>query len=72
MCAGMVVKMITRMAGPGGINPPGSVITIDDNRATELISGGYAVALDEPKIVEQPKEPEPVEVKPAGKKKKKK
>lgn len=51
------------MAGPEGTSPPGSVITVDDEQAEILTKLGYAVKVDEPKIVE----PQDVAEKPAKK-----
>lgn len=31
------------MAGPGGVYPPGSLITLDSKQAQQLIDGGYAI-----------------------------
>ena len=39
----MIVKLITRMAGPEGVFPPGSVVTLDDGKAQKLIERGYAI-----------------------------
>lgn len=56
----MNIKLLTRMAGPEGNHPPGSVVSYDEKKAAQMIKCGYAVAIDEPKIVEpQPKPPEP-------------
>lgn len=63
MYYGMAVKLLKRMAGPEGNYPPGSVIYCDEKRAAELIKGGYAVAIDEPKIVEPQKEEPKKEIK---------
>lgn len=39
----MTIKLLTRMAGPGGVYPPGSLITLDSKQAQQLIDGGYAI-----------------------------
>lgn len=54
----MVIKLLTRAAGPGGNYSPGSVI--DDKNGKQLVDGGYAISL-EPK--EEPKEEPKKEVK---------
>ena len=56
MYHGMAVKLLKRMAGPEGNYPPGSIVSYDEKEAAKLIKGGYAVAIDEPKIVEPQKE----------------
>lgn len=40
----MIVKLITRISGPGGNYPPGSIIDWDNGM--ELVSGGYAISLE--------------------------
>lgn len=52
----MVVKLKTRMSGPGGQNPPGSIINVDEKQAKALIDGGYAESLEtEPAEKVEPK-----------------
>jgi hypothetical protein len=36
----MIIKLKTLMAGPGGVYPSGSVISVENGE--ELIKGGYA------------------------------
>ena len=46
----MVVKLKTRMAGPDGNYPAGSVITVTEDQGRELTDGGYAADVSpEPK-----------------------
>jgi len=59
----MKIQLTSRMAGPEGNYPPGSVIDCDENKAAQMIKGGYAVAIDEPKIVEPQKEEPKKEIK---------
>lgn len=70
----MNIKLLTRMAGPDGNYSPGSIVSCDEKKANVMIKGGYAVAIDEPKIVEPqvelPKIPETI-VKNSEKKPKK-
>lgn len=55
----MIVKLLTRMAGPDGNHPAGDIIETENAQA--LIDGGYAVSMEpEQKI---PKVAEPVEKK---------
>jgi hypothetical protein len=42
----MKIKLISRMAGPDGNYPPGSVIDVEEDKAIRLVSGGYAEALE--------------------------
>ena len=63
MYYGMVIKLLTRAAGPEGNYPPGSIVSYDEKEAAKLIKGGYAVAIDEPKIVEPQKEEPKQEIK---------
>lgn len=48
----MIVKLITRIGGPGGNFSPGSVIDLENGK--ELVAGGYAISL-EPIIEDEPK-----------------
>lgn len=63
MYYGMAVKLLKRMAGPEGNYPPGSIVSYDEKEAAKSIKGGYAVAIDEPKIVEPQKEEPKKEIK---------
>lgn len=63
MYYGMAVKLLKRMAGPEGNYPPGPIVSYDEKEAAKLIKGGYAVAIDEPKIVEPQKEEPKKEIK---------
>lgn len=66
----MKVKLLERLAGPEGNYPSGTVLTIEDKKALQLINGGYAVSL-EPTIVEENNEIEnPKAAKPKPKNKK--
>jgi hypothetical protein len=38
----MKIRLITLMAGPEGVFPPGSVIEVSPEEACALIAGGYA------------------------------
>ena len=38
----MKIRLITLMAGPEGVFPPGSVIEVSPEEARALIAGGYA------------------------------
>lgn len=49
------IKLLSRMAGPSGNYPEGSILETDKTQALELINGGYAQAL-EPIVEEEPKE----------------
>lgn len=46
------IKLITRMAGPEGIFPAGSIIERAEKEANMLIRLGYAVGLDVEKPIE--------------------
>ena len=48
----MIVKLITRMCGPDGNYPPGSVLDLDNGK--ELVAGGYAISLEPEKPKEEP------------------
>jgi len=48
----MIVKLITRMCGPGGNFSPGSVLDLDNGK--ELVAGGYAISLEPEKPKEEP------------------
>ncbi len=53
----MKVKLISRMAGPGGNHAPGSVIDVDPVTAKALIDGSHAVSLEpelDPVVVPEP------------------
>ncbi len=63
MYHGMAVKLLKRMAGPEGNYPPGSVVPCGEKEAMQMIKGGYAVAIDEPKIAEPQKEEPKKEIK---------
>jgi len=43
------VRLRTLMAGPEGCHPSGSVISLEDAQADELVSAGYAEYVEEPK-----------------------
>lgn len=62
----MRVKLITRMAGPGGVAHPGQIINVDDAIAAALVAGGYAEveakAKAEAEVEAPPPEPGAVEV----------
>lgn len=49
----MMVRLISRMAGPGGCYSPGSVIDLPGPEAHELMARGYAVSM-EPMAEPQP------------------
>ncbi len=38
----MKIRLITLMAGPEGVFPPGSVIEVSPEEARALVAGGYA------------------------------
>ncbi len=59
----MKIQLITRAAGPEGNYSPGSIVSYDEKEAAKMIKGGYAVAIDEPKIVEPQKEEPKKEIK---------
>ena len=67
----MKIQHLTRYAGPDGNYPPGFVREAADAAAIALINGGYAICLDEPKIIQaeaEPQQSEPLpEAKPAPK-----
>ncbi len=42
----MRVKLTARMAGPGGVFQPGSIVSIPDEQAQSLIAGRQATALE--------------------------
>lgn len=42
----MRVMMVAMAAGPGGVWPAGSVQDLDEERATALVEGGFAVAVE--------------------------
>ena len=44
----MRVRLLTLLAGPGGIDHPGSVVEVSEATARAWIERGYAVALDPP------------------------
>ena len=44
----MKIRLITLMAGPEGVFPPGSVIDPPREEAEALISAGYAERLEHP------------------------
>lgn len=48
----MIVKLIKRMAGPGGNFPPGSVLDLKIGK--ELVAGGYAISLEPEILKEEP------------------
>lgn len=45
----MIIKHLTRYAGPDGNYAPGYVREMEDKAAIELIDGGFVLCLDEPK-----------------------
>lgn len=49
---GMAIKLITRMAGPEGNFPSGSILNIAQIKEKQLIAGGYAMTLDTPEVIE--------------------
>lgn len=49
----MKIELKTRLAGPGGIFDPGSVIDLEKGLAEQLVNGGYALSLEP---IEEPKE----------------
>lgn len=57
------IKLITRIAGPEGNFPPGSVVLFNQKLTKALIDAGHAVLVDEP-IREPEIEPEKAEIKP--------
>ena len=44
----MKIRLITLMAGPEGVFPPGSVIEVSPEEARALIAGGYAEPVPRP------------------------
>lgn len=44
----MKIRLITLMAGPEGVFPPGSVIEVSPEEARALVAGGYAEPLPRP------------------------
>jgi len=59
------VKLLTTMAGPEGCFVPGQVIDVDEKKAKELISGGYAEAVEEKTV--KPAEAEAAAIEPPEK-----
>ena len=56
----MKIRLITLMAGPEGVFPPGSVIEVSPEEARALIAGGYAEPV--PHLAAAPKvEPSAIE-----------
>jgi hypothetical protein len=49
----MKLKLISRMAGPDGNFPPGSVLALDEKTGIALVAGGYAESLEPMKDGEQ-------------------
>lgn len=45
----MIIRHVTRYAGPDGNYEPGFVRELESRAAVELINGGFALCLDEPK-----------------------
>jgi hypothetical protein len=52
----MKIKLLSRLAGPDGNYPEGSVIDVNVEKAKQLVEGKYAEAL-ESFPVEQPEKP---------------
>ncbi len=50
----MKIKLVTRYSGPGGTFKPGDTAEFDADAAADLIDGGYAVRVDEPKPKAKP------------------
>ena len=46
----MRVKLKSLYARPEGIKQIGEVITVSDKEGKELVNGGFAIALNEPKV----------------------
>ncbi len=44
----MKIRLITLMAGPEGVFPPGSVIEVSPEEARALIAGGFAEPVNRP------------------------
>ncbi len=44
----MKIRLITLMAGPAGVFPPGSVLEVSPEEARALIAGGYAEPVPRP------------------------
>jgi len=58
----MRVELLSTMASAAGSHPKGAVVDFPPAQASQLIRGGYAVALDEevlPVVEEMPKEDKP-------------
>jgi len=60
----MRVELLSTMASAAGSHPKGAVVDFPPAQASQLIKGGYAVALDEevlpaPVVEEMPKEDKP-------------
>ena len=53
----MLIKLLSRMAGPEGNYPPGTVIEVENEIGMQLINGGHAEDIT-PIIIEHQKEPE--------------
>lgn len=49
----MKIQLVTRMAGPEGNFPPGTILELDEKQAKPLIDGGYAVRLDIRKVAKK-------------------
>lgn len=64
------IKLFTIFAGPSGIAHPGQIISVSDEAADELVSGGYAELVDEQPVREsaQLKTPEKAVLPEAGSK----
>jgi hypothetical protein len=43
----MIIKMLTRYAGPLGNKEPGQLVELPDKEAEQLIKEGYAVKIEE-------------------------
>jgi len=50
----MKVRMKTAMAGPGYNAGPGAEIEVPDKMGSDLVRGGYAVAIAETATIEPP------------------
>ena len=44
----MLIRLYTRVAGPGENHAPGDIIDVPEDWARALVSGGYAVIIDAP------------------------
>lgn len=42
----MKIKLLSRMAWPGGNYSPGLDLEMDEKQAKDLIAGGYAISLE--------------------------